>query len=385
MGELKPGWKRVKFGQVVRLNRDRSKDPEADGLNRYVGLEHIEPGDLRVRSWGDVADGTTFTNRFRPGQVLFGKRRAYQRKVAIADFEGVCSGDIYVFEPKDPKVLLPNVLPFICQMDAFFDHAVGTSAGSLSPRTNWKSLANYEFALPPLQEQRRIAVALSAFDRVIDAQREASIRQVSLLLSVLSHHFNTTSYDIVRLADLLVEIADYRGKTPPYISSGIPVISAENVSDGKLKNTRKWVTPETYERWLTRGIPQGGDTVLTMEAPAGEVAEFPRDQQHLLTRRVIAVRPNSEVMDSRFLYWFMRWLSAAGYWRRFAHGTTVDRLYKKDVMDAKVPVPFRAVQSAIIRVLDDVESASSALLERSTAARSTKMRLLESALLGAVA
>lgn len=148
MAELRPGWKRVKFGQVVRLNRDRSKDAAADGLDRYVGLEHIEPGDLRVRSWGDVADGTTFTSRFRPGQVLFGKRRAYQRKIAVVDFNGVCSGDIYVFEPKDPKVLLPELLPFICQTDPFFEHAVGTSAGSLSPRTNWKSLADYEFALP---------------------------------------------------------------------------------------------------------------------------------------------------------------------------------------------------------------------------------------------
>lgn len=78
-----------------------------------------------------IADGVTFTNVFKPGQVLFGKRRAYQRKVAVADFSGVCSGDIYVLEPKG-DALLPELLPFICQTDAFFDHAVGTSAGSLS-------------------------------------------------------------------------------------------------------------------------------------------------------------------------------------------------------------------------------------------------------------
>jgi type I restriction enzyme S subunit len=59
----------------------------AVGIERFVGLEHIEPEDLRIRRWGFVADGTTFTNRFRPGQVLFGKRRAYQRKVAMAEFE----------------------------------------------------------------------------------------------------------------------------------------------------------------------------------------------------------------------------------------------------------------------------------------------------------
>lgn len=150
---LKPGWRRVKFGDVVRLSKARSQDPLADGIERYVGLEHLEPGDLRIRSWGNVADGVTFTSVFQPGQVLFGKRRAYQRKVAMADFSGVCSGDIYVLETKDAQVLLPELLPFICQTDAFFEHAVGTSAGSLSPRTNWTSLANFEFVLPTLEVQ----------------------------------------------------------------------------------------------------------------------------------------------------------------------------------------------------------------------------------------
>ena len=107
---LKPGWRKVKFGEVVHLSKVRSKDPLAEGYERYVGLEHLEPGDLRIRSWGNVADGTTFTSVFKPGQVLFGKRRAYQRKVAVADFEGVCSGDIYVLESQDANVLLPELL-----------------------------------------------------------------------------------------------------------------------------------------------------------------------------------------------------------------------------------------------------------------------------------
>ncbi len=168
---LKPGWRRVKFGDVVRLSKARSQNPLADGIERYVGLEHLEPGDLRIRSWGNVADGVTFTSVFQAGQVLFGKRRAYQRKVAVADFSGVCSGDIYVLETKDAQVLLPELLPFICQTDAFFDHAVGTSAGSLSPRTNWTSLADFEFALAPVEEQRRTLILLTAgLSTVIELQ-----------------------------------------------------------------------------------------------------------------------------------------------------------------------------------------------------------------------
>lgn len=161
---LKPGWKMVKFGEVVNNANLVERDPETNGVERIVGLEHIDPENLHVRRWNSVVDGTSFTRKFVPGQTLFGKRRAYQRKVAYAEFEGICSGDILTFEPKNRKVLLPELLPFICQSDAFFDHALGTSAGSLSPRTSWTALQDFEFPLPPLDEQKRIAEILWAAD-----------------------------------------------------------------------------------------------------------------------------------------------------------------------------------------------------------------------------
>lgn len=182
---MKPNWQQVRFGDVVRLNRERVADPVAEGVERYVGLEHLTPEDLRIRSWGLVAEGTTFTNYFRPGQVLFGKRRAYQRKVAVADFSGVCSGDIYVFESKDPQVLLPELLPFICQTEGFFSYAVSTSAGSLSPRTNWTQLANYEFALPPLEEQRRIAKLLVQIEDLLESMKRLDDATGTLVESIV--------------------------------------------------------------------------------------------------------------------------------------------------------------------------------------------------------
>ena len=162
----------TRFADLVHLSSMRTADPLAAGIERFVGLEHIEPENLHIRSWGNVADGTTFMQTFKTGQVLFGKRRAYQRKVAVADFEGVCSSDIYVFESKDPSKLLPELLPFICQSEGFYQYAIKTSAGSLSPRTNWSHLAEYEFPLPPVDEQRRIADLLWAADDVIVKNQE---------------------------------------------------------------------------------------------------------------------------------------------------------------------------------------------------------------------
>jgi len=165
------GWKRVRFGNVVE-NCNETCDPVEAGLERFIAMEHLKSGSLHVRSWGSVADGTTFNRRCQPGQVLFGKRRAYQRKVAVAEFDAVVSSDIYVLAPKDDR-LLPELLPFLCLSERFFQHAVGTSAGSLSPRTNWSSLASFEFDLPPVDQQRRIAELLWAVDDAIISQEQS--------------------------------------------------------------------------------------------------------------------------------------------------------------------------------------------------------------------
>jgi type I restriction enzyme, S subunit len=267
----KRGWRRVKFGEVVRLNKEISKDPAADGLERHVGLEHIEPGDLRIRSWGDIADGTTFTNRFRPGQVLFGKRRAYQRKVAVADFDGVCSGDIYVFEPKDPGVLLPELLPFICQTDAFFDHAISTSAGSLSPRTNWKSLAEYELALPPLEEQRRRVARLQAVADIKDAARSLLDSTERLRKSYLVSRFrpsrgNKDWYPSNWKVGAVADAGDVQlgQKRAPSVHAGPnmhPYLRVANVFDDEL-DLKDVFTMHFADRDLPTYLLRDGDILL---------------------------------------------------------------------------------------------------------------------------
>lgn len=234
--KMKPSWRRVKFGDVVRLSKARSQDPLADGIERYVGLEHLGPGDLRIRSWGNVADGVTFTSVFQPGQVLFGKRRAYQRKVAVADFSGVCSGDIYVLETKDPQVLLPELLPFICQTNAFFDHAVGTSAGSLSPRTNWTSLADFEFALPPSAEQAALAEALRATEATIEAQADAAeisrVTRSALVEDALAANFDP---EVAKpLGTYLTDLSYGSSSRSSYEEKGYPILRIPNVLRGRV-------------------------------------------------------------------------------------------------------------------------------------------------------
>lgn len=157
----KSSWERIRFGDVVNHVNETVRDAAIASIDRVVGLDHLDPGSLEITRWGDDPSSTTFTKRVRPGQTLFGKRRAYQRKAAYADFEAITSGDILTFEAI-PSRLDPKLLPFLVQSERFFANALETSAGSLSPRTNWGDLAKFEFSLPPLPEQQRLSDLLWA-------------------------------------------------------------------------------------------------------------------------------------------------------------------------------------------------------------------------------
>lgn len=152
-------WVEINFGQVVENANSHEKAPLENGINRYISLEHIDSGSFKIRRWGDlVSEKTSFTKVFRQGDTLFGKRRSYLKKVARAEFDGICSSDILVFRPKNG--LLNDLIPFIVSSNKFIKYAVSTSAGSLSPRTKWKDLAKLRFRLPAKSEYQKAILEL---------------------------------------------------------------------------------------------------------------------------------------------------------------------------------------------------------------------------------
>ena len=151
---------KVLLGDVAVEHKETCKGSK-DGYP-IVGLEHLVPEEITLTAW-DEGSENTFTKMFRKGNVLFGRRRAYLKKAAVAPFDGICSGDITIIEA-NPDRILPELLPFIIQNDALFDFAVGKSAGSLSPRVKWEHLKNFEFELPDMDKQKELAALLWAMD-----------------------------------------------------------------------------------------------------------------------------------------------------------------------------------------------------------------------------
>ena len=192
--DLPNGWRMVRFGDVVR-NVNVTVDPETSGLERYIAGEHMETDDLHIRHWGTIGDGylgPAFHRKFVAGQILYGSRRTYLRKVAVADFDGVCSNTTFVLEPEG-DALLPDVLPFVMQTDTFVKHSMQQSRGSTNPYVTFNDLAWYEFPLPPRDEQRRIAELLWAADAAVEAYLNASQQAILAKETYIETWFNDQS------------------------------------------------------------------------------------------------------------------------------------------------------------------------------------------------
>ena len=150
---------RYRFDQIAENSTAKKKPGESD-RGRYVGLEHLDPGTLEVTRWGAEVTPKGDKLLMKKGDVLFGRRRAYQKKVGIAPFDGIFSAHGMVLRPK-ADVVDPMFFPFFISSDIFLDEAIRVSVGSLSPTANWKDLRTLEFDLPSPGKQRELAGILS--------------------------------------------------------------------------------------------------------------------------------------------------------------------------------------------------------------------------------
>ena len=143
----------------IAINSTKKKKPTEEDKAHYIGLEHIDPGCFNIVRWGSDVVPTGDKLLMQKGDVLFGKRRAYQRKVGIAPFDGIFSAHGMVLRP-NTKIIDTNYFPFFISSDRFMETAVRISVGGLSPTINWKDLAKQEFDLPSLEEQKVLAEKL---------------------------------------------------------------------------------------------------------------------------------------------------------------------------------------------------------------------------------
>jgi len=358
---LKPGWKMIKFGEVVKNANLVERDPEANDIERIVGLEHIDPENLHIRRWNSVPDGTSFTRKFVPGQTLFGKRRAYQRKVAYAEFEGICSGDILTFEPNNINVLLPEILPFICQSDAFFNHALGTSAGSLSPRTSWKALMDYEFPLPPLNEQKRIAEILWAADQAVEKYASLTSDLNAYVEILIENNLTSTNITSV-LGDYCpsdgIKIGPFGSllHAEDYQSEGVPVVMPADIENGIIQEDKVARISEEKALELQNYRLSENDILFPRRGDLTKRALVLDHQENWLCGTgTIRVRLK-EGINPRAVFWAVTSTSTNRWLDRFSVGTTMPNLNATTIKKIPFHLPEGAKAEEFLGLLERTKS-----------------------------
>lgn len=208
--EIKPfskkGYKSFKFEEIAFSISERVEPKQTD-LEIYVGLEHIDPDSIHIKRHGTPADVEGTKLKVYPGDLIFGKRRAYQRKAAVANFEGICSAHAMVLRA-NPNVIIPELFPFFIHSDQFMNRAIDISVGSLSPTINWGTLKTQEFVLPALEQQVKLAKLLWAGDDVIENYKLIYSKALVVYNRLLTDLYNLKGKKDIRLISEVVEILD---------------------------------------------------------------------------------------------------------------------------------------------------------------------------------
>ena len=317
-----------------------------------VGLEHLIPQEIKFSGY-DVDTENTFTKTFKKGQILFGRRRAYLKKAAIADFDGICSGDITVIEAIPGKVD-PLLLPFIIQNDKFFDYAVSRSAGGLSPRVKWEHLKDYEFDLPPIEEQRILADKLWAAYRLKESYKKLLTATQEMVKSqFIEMYYNTHNKQTLESVCPIMN----KGITPKYVeSSSVLVINQACIHwDGQRLGNIKYHNEEIPVR---KRILESGDVLLnaTGNGTLGRCCVFicPSDNNtYINDGHVIALSTDRAVILPEVLNTYLSLNDTqAEIYRQYVTGSTnqVDIVFS-DIKKMKVPVPSMDEQILFVEVL----------------------------------
>ena len=218
---------KYRFDQIA-INSTEKKKPVEEDRFTYLGLEHLDSGSLKVSRYGsDVAPiGEKLV--MHKGDVLFGKRRAYQKKVAIAPFDGIFSAHGMVLRPKE-DVIDKGFFPLFISSDYFLDAAIKISVGSLSPTINWRDLKELEFELPDMDTQRKLAEVLWSINDTMEAYKKLISATDELVKSQFIDMFgaplsNERGWPLKRIGDLFSLIS--RGKQPSYVDySSVRVVN----------------------------------------------------------------------------------------------------------------------------------------------------------------
>lgn len=317
---------------------------------------------MKIKRFGKTESLKGDKLKIYKGDLIFAKRNAYLKRVAIADFDAVASAHSLVLRAK-PENVLPEFLPFFLMSEKFWLRAVEISVGSLSPTINWRVLAKQEFLLPPKDQQKKIAELLWAMDEVIEKNNDILESSRRSLQVFIEDFVPRRCKNYWRLGDIISTRKGVTYKSTDYSNSkkGLPLLNLKSIERGGgfNKNGLKYFKGEYNESHLAKN----DDLIVacTDLTRAGNVVGYPlhpsvyQNKKMLLTMDLIAIEIKNHELLRDYLYYALKsqWI----HWKLFANspGTTVLHLDLKGMLNLKIPKFSTEVQNNRVKKLKNID------------------------------
>ena len=338
---------KYKFEDIIFNITEKKKPVEEDKYN-YIGLEHLESGNLFISKWGSDTAPEGEKIVMKKGDVLFGKRRAYQKKVAISPIDGIFSAHGMVLRPKE-DVICKEFLPFFISSEAFLNEAIRISVGGLSPTVNWKDIKELEFDLPSLAEQKVLAEKLWAAYEV----KQSYLKMIEATEEMVKSQFvemfdngesNTKAYDIKCLGELcdIVGRIGFRGYTKADLvdnpNDGAISLSPSNIINGNMSfDECSYVTWDKYNESPEIMIREG-DILLVKTASVGKCAYVNYLPHEATINPQFVVLKNKKV-NGIYLSMYIKSEYGQRCIKSYTSGSTIPTLTQKQLATMRVVVP----------------------------------------------
>lgn len=336
----KSKWKLTKFGDVA-IQQKGKVDRDNTELTRYIKGEHMGSEDLHIRSWGDLTDeylGPAFIRKFEKGDILYGSRRTYLRKVAIADFDGITSNTTFVIKANEANIER-RLLPFIMMSEGFTENSIKNSKGSVNPYINWKDIAKYEFLLPPKDQQTKLAELLWAMDEVIERENEVLKKLEHTYFTLVDDLFSkiNENWEYIRL-DKIAKInnSSLKSNTDPnykfrYLDLA-GIIEPKVIGD--LKQIKFSEAPSRAKR-----VVNNDSIILALVRPYQKAFAYVDIGKDIIASTGTAVINVTADIDSKFIFHQFFSKKFTRYCEDRMTGTSYPAITPTDVEEFKVAVP----------------------------------------------
>ena len=330
----------------IATNSTAKKLPEESDREHYIGLEHLDTNCFTISRWGSDVTPVGEKLLMKKGDVLFGKRRAYQRKVGIAPFDGIFSAHGMVLRPKE-DVIDKDFFPFFINSDQFMERAIRISVGGLSPTINWKDLKEQVFELPSLEEQKVLACKLWAAYNLKESYKTLLAKTDEMVKSRFIEMFgnpvtNTKSWPTKALSEVAPE--------SPSTNKATGLVWVLNLDMVESQSGR--VIEKVYDNVenLNSVAPfDDGNVLFSKLRPYLNKVVIPNGKGYATTE-LVPLRPNTTFVRKEFLACLLRSNDFVNYADAIATGTKMPRMPMTALRDYKCIIPPADLQDVFIKV-----------------------------------